>query len=118
MSVILNSRSALACFFFLPFVAGAASAPVIEPYLEVNGKQIAPPGVQISRTTSAIKATMRAPRDGTYSFGITISADELAPLTPGMKAYGCSSVKEPFVIHYPYDWTHRDPPGKDRKSVV
>jgi hypothetical protein len=64
--------------------------------------------VQVSRNASQITATFRAPRDGNFSFGVSIAGTELALLTPGMESYNCASVKEPLMVRYPYDWTARN----------
>src|SRR5690348_2590201 len=88
-----------------------ASAAVVQPYLEVNGKEAAPTAVHVSRNASQITATFQAPRDGNYSFGLSLAATELAPLTPELESYNCASVKEPVTIRYPYDWITRKPAG-------
>lgn len=92
----------------LPGLAASQAGPAIEPYLEVNGKEVAPDGVQIARSGSQVTATFRAPRDGTYRFGLSMSGQELTPLSPGLKHYNCSAVAQPVTLHYPYDWTTRD----------
>ncbi|HWB84117.1 MAG TPA: hypothetical protein VG675_08260 [Bryobacteraceae bacterium] len=88
-----------------------AAAAVVQPYLEVNGREAASNAVQVSRNASQITATFQAPRDGNYSFGLSLAATELSPLTPGMEPYNCASVKEPVIIRYPYDWITRKPAG-------
>ncbi len=97
-----------ASLVFVPFLAWAQTSPTVEPYLEVNGSEALPAGVQISRSASQIKVIFRAPRDGTYSFGLSIRTEELAPLSPGLKRYNCAALTQPFIVHYPYDWTSRD----------
>src|SRR5581483_2431385 len=96
-------------------LANGAPTPVIQPYLAADGKEVKSAGVQMSRTASQITATFRAPRDGTYAFGLSISSAEIAPLAPGAKPYGCGAVREPVVLRYPYDWTWHDP-RRDRLS--
>jgi len=91
-----------------PSLASGMVAPEVHPYLEVNGKEVNPAAVQISRTASEITAVFQAPRAGIYSFGISISATELTPLVPGMRQHNCSSVTQPVVLRYPYDWTAHD----------
>jgi hypothetical protein len=78
------------------------------PYLEVNAKEVEPAVVKVSRTASRITATFRAPQDGTYSFGLSISAAEITRLAPGTQQYGCALFTEPLIVRYPYDWTARD----------
>lgn len=93
-------------------VASAAqTAPAIRPYLEVNGKEIDAATVKIDRTASQIKATFRAPADGVYSFGLSVSAEQLALLGLGKKSYTCASLTQPLTLRYPYDWTARDRAG-------
>jgi hypothetical protein len=70
----------------------------------------------MNRTASQITTTFRAPRDGTYSFGIFISVPGLALLERGMKERTCASLTEPAVLRYPYDWTTHDPRGNRMSS--
>src|SRR5579859_6326217 len=97
-------------------LASGATTLVIRPYLEVDGKEVEPDAVQMGRTASQITTTFRAPRDGTYSFGISLSTDELSLLDRGMTRRTCASLSEPTVVRYPYDWTTRDTSGNIMSS--
>ncbi len=104
-------RGIIFTMFLSSVLAAAQTTPAVRPYLEVNGKEAPPAAVKIERTPSQIKATFRAPGDGTYSFGLSLEADDMAPLAPGMKAYNCASLAQPLTLRYPYDWTARDRNG-------
>src|SRR5690349_8216861 len=65
---------------FLPSMSIAAPAPVIRPYFETNGKEVDAATVRISQTAGQMTAKLQTPRDGTYIFGISISAATIAPL--------------------------------------
>ena len=105
------ARGIVLTVFLAPVLAAAQAAPVIRPYLEVNGRAVDAAAVKVTRTPTQIKATFRAPSDATYSFGLSLAADELAPLAPGMKPYTCASLQQPLTLRYPYDWMARDPNG-------
>ena len=68
---------------FLLLLLPTVSLADVRPYLEVNGHEVSPAPVQISRTASEITAVFQAPREGIYSFGISILAAELLPLYRG-----------------------------------
>ena len=80
---------------FLLLLLPTISLADVRPYLKVNGNEVDAAAVKIARTTSEITATFQAPRDGTYSFGVSISAAEMLPLSPGMQRYNCASVTQP-----------------------
>ena len=109
-------RSVFLAALLWPCLALAATEPAIRAYLEINGKEVNASPVQISRTSSRITVRLRASRDGAYSFGISLSTDELSLLDHGMTRRTCASLSEPTVVRYPYDWTTRDTSGNIMSS--
>src|SRR5580658_3065769 len=73
----------------------------VRPYLEVNGREDKPAGVRVQRAGSRIIVTFRAPREGTYRFGVALFAADLTPLSVTKEA-------GPQTLRYPYDWTWRN----------
>src|SRR5262249_5843209 len=101
----------LRCFVrmvFLLLLLPSVGLTQVQLYLQVNGSEADAFAVKLDRTASEITATFQAPHDGTYSFGVAISASEVLPLSPEMKQYNCASVSQPVVLHYPYDWSVLD----------
>lgn len=98
-------------FATLAAVGRPPNAVDVRPYLEIDGRPVQATDVHLTHSSNAITVRFRATREGTYSFGLEIAAPKLAPLTPGMKEYSCASLTQALVLHYPYDWTSRDPRG-------
>jgi hypothetical protein len=81
------------------------------PYLVIDGKEVDPSSVRITRTGARIAASYRAPRDGTYRFGVVITADRIAALSRLERRYSAGRALDPEVLRYPYDWTWGEPQG-------
>ncbi|HWB83819.1 MAG TPA: hypothetical protein VG675_06745 [Bryobacteraceae bacterium] len=95
----------------LMFVAAAsvALAQSTTSYLAIDGREVKPLAVRLKTEPSEIAASFAADRDGTYRFGIALSAAEISLLAPGMPSYTCSTLHEPLTLRYPYDWTWHAP---------
>ncbi|MBT4816195.1 MAG: hypothetical protein HN742_09545 [Lentisphaerae bacterium] len=60
---------------------------------------------ELERSPNRLVSTIVPPVSGTHAFGISIEADVIRPLAPGMPPYWAADLKRPLVLRYPYDWT-------------
>jgi hypothetical protein len=89
----------------LLFATASAFPQTIAPYLSAEGHEVEPTAVRMTTGRAAVAASFAADRDGTYRFGMAISAAEISPLAPGVPHYTCASLHERLTLRYPYDWT-------------
>jgi len=79
----------------------------VRAYLTSEGEEAEPVGVSLSRDGNRVAAAFEAPRDGVFSFGVSIEAPQIVALAPGRPSYSAASLSKPIVLRYPYDWTWR-----------
>lgn len=78
----------------------------INPWLVVDGHEVEPAGVSVSREADLIAVRFVAPHDGVFSIGLSITAPSVTPLAPGLHSYEAADLDAPLVLRYPYDWTY------------
>ena len=102
VKIVAGTLAALCLSMALPAPAAESLAlpggVTIRPYLAIDGKEVEPTTVRLTRRGEQIEAVLTAPRDGSYRFGFALSS--------GFPTYSADSIQGPKRLRYPYDWTY------------
>jgi hypothetical protein len=101
------------CVISLCLICGSGRATTADadvephPYLVIDGREAEPAAVGMERTDARITLALRAPRDGSYCFGLALEAATVTALAAGRPEYSAEALQESLTLRYPYDWTYQ-----------